>query len=273
MFMDKAIIVENIARQLELIVEQNNNIGIYSGKIPQIDMDIIKANIRKLYEQYCELEKINLLLTVDKTKEKLEEIPAVIDEIKETAEKPLLIVHEKPIIEENPIIIEQTQSVIVDENVEVIFAPEPKAIIEEKAHNIIEEPIREEKPVQPPKLETHIDLFGSNTTIADKYKDETKSLNERMQKNKIDKSISSRMQRNAIKDLKAAIGINEKFLFINELFKGNMKEYNDSIFKLNEYKSLEEAVQFLDELKEKHKWDSDMVAYLTLNDFVERKHI
>jgi hypothetical protein len=42
---------------------------------------------------------------------------------------------------------------------------------------------------------------------------------------------------------------------------------------LNEYKSLEEAVQFLDELKEKHKWDSDMVAYLTLNDFVERKHI
>ena len=81
------------------------------------------------------------------------------------------------------------------------------------------------------------------------------------------------MQRNAIKDLKAAIGINEKFLFINELFKGNMKEYNDSIFKLNEYKSLEEAVQFLDELKEKHKWDSDMVAYLTLNDFVERKHI
>jgi len=273
--MDKAIIMENIARQLELIVEQNNSSRAYAGKIPQIDMDIIKANIRKLYEQYCDLEKINLLLSVDKAKERVEEIPAVIDEIKETPEKPLIIVHGKPVIEEKIIIPEKPQSIVVDETVEVIFTPEPKAIVEEKVLEIREETTYEEKTIYTTKSEVHIDLFGNaaTTTIADKYKDESKSLNEKMVKNKTDKSISSKMQHNAIKDLKSAIGINEKFLFINELFKGNMKEYNDSILKLNAFNSLDEAEHFLEELKGQHKWEDDMVAYLTLKDFVERKNL
>ncbi len=308
--MDKAIIIENITRQLELIVEQNNSTSSYSGKIPQIDMDIIKANIRKLYEQYCELERVNRILTVDKVKERIEEIPAVIDEIKETPENPLIIVHEnnvvvektieeakdvmveetiieekheiikETIIEDNSVMVEKTiieekpLSMVVDEKVEVIFAPEPKAIFEDKVLEIREETTYEEKTTHTTKSEVHIDLFGNaaTTTIADKYKDETRSLNEKMLKNKTDKSISSRMQHNAIKDLKSAIGINEKFLFINELFKGNMKEYTDSILKLNDFKTLEEAEHFLDEMKNRHKWDNDMVAYLTLKDFVERKH-
>ena len=128
---------------------------------------------------------------------------------------------------------------------------------------------------QTAKVETPIDLFGNiaATTIADKFKDEVKSLNEKLLKNKTDKSISSKMQYNAIKDLKSAIGINEKFLFINELFKGNMKEYNESILKLNEFKSLTEAESYLEELKGKHKWKDDLHAYLTLKDFVERKHL
>ncbi len=272
--MDKAIIVENIARQLELIVEQNNNIKAYAGKIPQIDMDIIKANIRKLYEQYCDLEKANLSLTVDKGKEKKkEEIPSVVNEIEETKEKPLVIVHETPEKEEKETITDDTQSLVVDENVEVILTPEPKAIIEEKALEIKEENNPIEEPSQTPESEANNDLFGNTATIADKYKDDTKSLNEKIQKGKTDKSISSRMQKNAIKDLKSAIGINEKFLFINELFKGNMKEYNESIVKLNGFKSLTETQHFLDELKEKYKWTDDIRAYLTLKDFVERKHL
>ncbi|NVN96134.1 MAG: hypothetical protein HXX18_12725 [Bacteroidetes bacterium] len=267
--MDKAIIMENITRQTELIVEQNNNIKTYIGKIPQIDMDIIKSNIRKLYEQYCNLEKTNLILSTDNLKERKEEVPFVIEEFKETEEKPLIIVHEKPVIEEKTIIAETPQSLVVDEHIEVIFTPEPKAVIEEKALEIREEQI----PIEKPKTETPIDLFGSTLTIADKYKDDTKSLNERIQKNKTDKSYSSRMQHNAIKDLKSAIGINEKFLFINELFKGNMKEYNETILKLNEFKTLAEAVNLLEEFQKKYKWADDMVAYLTLKDFVERKHI
>ncbi|MFZ4401945.1 MAG: hypothetical protein ACOYO1_18090 [Bacteroidales bacterium] len=313
--MNKSIILENISRQLELINEQNSSIKAYAGKIPQIDMDILKANIRKLYEQYCDLEKTNTNQTVEPGIEKVDGTHAVINEIKETIERPLVIVHEKQIKEEKPVIIKKPETMVVDENIEVIFAPEPKAIVEEKALEIREETtitektvetekietltvdthkveIQHEEPleietypvevptpelssVEIPKAEAPIDLFGNTTatTIADRYKDDTKSINEKILKTKIDKSISTRMQHHAIKDLKSAIGINEKFLFINELFKGNMKEYNESILKLNDFKSQAEAEHFLGELKTKHKWEDDLVAFLTLKDFVDRKHI
>ena len=52
-----------------------------------------------------------------------------------------------------------------------------------------------------------------------------------------------------------------------------MKEYNDSILQLNDFKSMKEAEDFLDDLKAKHKWEEDLVAFLTLKDFVERKHL
>ena len=93
-----------------------------------------------------------------------------------------------------------------------------------------------------------------------------------MQKAKTDKSISSRMSYQNIKDLKSAIGINEKFLFINELFKGNMKAYNDSIILLNDCDSHDKAMEILENYRVQYKWEPDMVAFLTLKDFVDRKH-
>lgn len=292
--MDKSIIKENIIRQLELINEQNVNLNAYTGKIPQIDLDIIKANIRKLYEQIYELEKANQIAEVVPTSFSNDKTPQVIEEIKETPEKPLVIINQNKIVEEiknevkptvvinkidEPIIAEE---LIIDENihkvedVEVILTPEPKAIIEEKIIEIkkeesIKETIKQEEEKQKPSK--NIDLFGSaNISIADKYKSESKNLNDKIHKSKTEKSISSRMSHQSIKDLKSAIGINEKFLFINELYKGNMKAYNDSILLLNDCVSHDKAMEILDNLKSEYKWESDMVAFLTLKDFVDRKH-
>lgn len=286
--MDKSIIKENIIRQLDLINEQNINLNVYTGKIPQIDLDIIKANIRKLYEQIYELEKANQIVEVVPISFSNDKTPQVIEEIKETPEKPLVIINQNKIVEETksedkPIeVINKAKEPIIDENdhkvedIEVILTPEPKAIIEEKVVEIkkeesIKETIKQEEEKQKPIK--NIDLFGSaNISIADKYKSESKNLNDKIQKNKADKSISSRMSHQSIKDLKSAIGINEKFLFINELYKGNMKAYNDSIILLNDCDSHEKAMEILDNLRSENKWEPDMVAFLTLKDFVDRKH-
>lgn len=286
--MDKSIIKENIIRQLELINEQNVNLNAYTCKIPQIDLDIIKANIRKLYEQIYELEKANQIAEVIPTSFSNDKTPQVIEEIKETPEKPLVIINQNKIVEETKnevkptVEINKVEEPIIDENmhkvedVEVILTPEPKAIIEEKIIEIkkeesIKETIKQEEEKQKPSK--NIDLFGSaNISIADKYKSESKNLNDKIQKSKTEKSISSRMSHQSIKDLKSAIGINEKFLFINELYKGNMKAYNDSIILLNDCDSHDKAMEILDNLKSEYKWESDMVAFLTLKDFVDRKH-
>lgn len=286
--MDKSIIKENIIRQLELINEQNVNLNAYTCKIPQIDLDIIKANIRKLYEQIYELEKANQIAEVIPTSFSNDKTPQVIEEIKETPEKPLVIINQNKIVEETKnevkptVEINKVEEPIIDENmhkvedVEVILTPEPKAIIEEKIIEIkkeesIKETIKQEEEKQKPSK--NIDLFGSaNISIADKYKSESKNLNDKIHKSKTEKSISSRMSHQSIKDLKSAIGINEKFLFINELYKGNMKAYNDSIILLNDCDSHDKAMEILDNLKSEYKWESDMVAFLTLKDFVDRKH-
>lgn len=72
-------------------------------------------------------------------------------------------------------------------------------------------------------------------------------------------------------DLRQSIGINEKFLFINELFNGDMGRYNKAIDELNELKTLKGAEIFLLELKVQNQWDSELDAFLKLKDLTERK--
>ena len=53
-----------------------------------------------------------------------------------------------------------------------------------------------------------------------------------------DNSLAARLQRKPVSDLISAIGINDKFLFLNELFGGSMEKYNKSIRSLNSFSTL-----------------------------------
>ena len=81
------------------------------------------------------------------------------------------------------------------------------------------------------------------------------------------------MQKNPISDLKAAIGINEKFLFINELFKGKLDEYKNAIEHLNNLESFNKAIQYLNQLKDSYEWEEDTEAFLKLYDFIHRRYL
>ncbi len=118
------------------------------------------------------------------------------------------------------------------------------------------------------KKNSPLDIFSSLQTIADHYKDNntTISINEKIAAQ--DQTAFANLNKQH-GDLKSAIGINEKFLFINELFKGNMKEYTDTIIGLNEKTDLETAFQYLEPMKNKYNWRDDSVAYLTLKDFIK----
>ena len=328
--MDKNIIKEMISRQLDLIIEQFNNLDKHKGKIPQIDIDIIKRNVSILYEQLFELEKENTSSLFDKHKEKKPEVKAkeeppiakIIEEIAVEDEEdevtfpvdttpepveeepepvfvkepePIVVIEEEPEIIPEPVIEKEESTVIIEEfttlkeESPIFIAEKPihkeeKVIVKEEPVIIKEEPMAIEKPVvpEPPKpiekpiekkTEKHSDLFGGGTTIADKFKKETKTVIDKLHIETSNKTIGARHQQHAIHDLKSAIGINEKFLFINELFKGNMKVFNDTIIKLNDFASHAEAEAFLLECKHKFNWPDDLVSYLTLKDFVIRRYL
>ena len=86
-----------------------------------------------------------------------------------------------------------------------------------------------------------------------------------------DYSLAAKLQQTPVRDLKSVIGINDKFLFVNELFGGSMEKYNKSIDNLNDLKTLNGAMIYLNELKIELQWNSSNEAYKKLTDLVHRK--
>lgn len=85
------------------------------------------------------------------------------------------------------------------------------------------------------------------------------SLNERLKQSKIE--LSDMLTEAPVRDLKKAIGVNDRFLFINELFRGDEAMYERSIKTINNFSIYPEAQYWIErELKVKIGWkDSDIV--------------
>jgi hypothetical protein len=86
------------------------------------------------------------------------------------------------------------------------------------------------------------------------------SLNDRLKEVKIE--LSQALNSAPIKDLKKAIGVNDRFLFINELFRGDEAMYERSIKTIQNFSILPEAEYWIKrELKVKIGWvESDPVV-------------
>jgi HD superfamily phosphohydrolase len=87
------------------------------------------------------------------------------------------------------------------------------------------------------------------------------SINEKLKQSKID--LGDTLTEVPIRDLRKAIGVNDRFLFINELFRGDEVAYERSIKTINSFSIFAEAEYWIQrELKVKNGWDSsnEMVA-------------
>jgi hypothetical protein len=93
-----------------------------------------------------------------------------------------------------------------------------------------------------------------------------------MSKSKTDVSIAEKLQAKPVEDLQKSIGINERFLFLNELFNGNPQHYSEAISRLNSFTNLQDAKSFLnDNLLVKYAWNKSSTAYLELSKLIERR--
>ncbi len=79
------------------------------------------------------------------------------------------------------------------------------------------------------------------------------SINDKLKQSKID--LGDSLTEAPIRDLKKAIGINDRFLYINELFRGDENMYERSIKTINSFSILPEAEYWIQrELKTKIGW-------------------
>ena len=63
-----------------------------------------------------------------------------------------------------------------------------------------------------------------------------------------------------VNDLRTVININDKYSFMTELFRGNMKAYNDFIVQLNDIANRSEAMSLVEATAEQYHWDNDSLA-------------
>ena len=80
------------------------------------------------------------------------------------------------------------------------------------------------------------------------------SLNDKLKEEVLE--VGHRLTDAPIKDLKKAIGINDRFVFINELFRGDEVMYERSLKTINGFRIMAEAEYWIErELKVKLGWD------------------
>ena len=85
-------------------------------------------------------------------------------------------------------------------------------------------------------------------------------MNDRLKQSKID--LGDTLVEVPIRDLRKAIGVNDRFLYINELFRGDEAFYERSIKTINSFSIFPEAEYWIQrELKIKNGWnDSDQLV-------------
>jgi len=252
--------LDEIAAILEAILEQTETISERKGKIPQIELDIVQENIRKLYDAFRHLDKANASAA-----------PAAVPTSVATpapsmpSEEPAVTPQVAPRAETGP---DRTVPA-EDARPEGPQPAEPETSPERPHYTI------PKRPADIPASHQGPDLRENGTkkvSVAEMYGTQTRTLND-LAENGEHLSVAERLQQHRITDLRAALGINDKFVFINDLFEGDSERYNASIETLNSFKNYEEAFVHLIQLQQRYGWDTESSVYHKLTDFIRRRYL
>jgi hypothetical protein len=104
------------------------------------------------------------------------------------------------------------------------------------------------------------DVIGSSAT----------SLNDKLKSEVAD--LKSALNDTPVRDLKKAIGVNDRYVFINQLFRGDEVMYERSLKTINGFRILPEAEYWMErELKVKLGWDENREATRHFYQLVKRR--
>ena len=146
------------------------------------------------------------------------------------------------------------------------------------------EPKPEEKPAQPMKevirekiaedLATEAIEKGKqkDTTrlVSDRFKESSPTVNEENSGKSKKEDVTTQYKTSPIGSIKSALGLNEKFELINQLFKGNKEQFDHTIEVLDAAGSFVEAYNYLEESFE---WDMNDTYVQRLLELIRRKLI
>jgi len=184
--------------------------------------------------------------------------------------------------ETTPLVVEPVVSKVEIEN------PEPQQVYKPKEYNlrrpVVAEEVSEEmvsryapqsqqvlnpafsSAVESPTLTQYQPKKEVHEVIAEKKE----SLNDRLKQDKTE--VAHMLKEAPIKDLRKGIGINDRFTFVRELFRGDEAFYERSIKTINSFHIFSEAEYWINrELKYKIGWNEDKEVVKHFYQLVRRR--
>ncbi len=121
-----------------------------------------------------------------------------------------------------------------------------------------------------PTLTHQTPVPALQNNINDNAPQRAETLNDKLKQSKIE--LSDMLTEAPLRDLKKAIGINDRFLFINELFRGDEAMYERSIKTINNFSIFPEAQYWIQrELKVKIGWSDNDPVVKQFDQLVKRR--
>ncbi len=231
-----------------------------SGKLSAIEKDLLLSKVRNLYDLMLKIEVEedgDKSKSTKKQKQPLPHDPEIINEeayVQKENDVSLSVKSAKQEREEQTVSNEPEPAPEAEEEIpekEEEYGEAKDGKIEEK-----QEEITEKQQVNQPEI------------IADKFQGK-KSMAENLAKGKSKKDISSRIHARPVRDIQSAIGVNDKFTFIRELFGGDRNLYHDTIQLLNNFDTFENAQDFL---QSEFNWDMEDENVQKLITLLRRKY-
>jgi hypothetical protein len=281
--MEKSKLLTILSGDLDVFRAHLKRISKENYALHELDKDMLLQKTRDLYNNILKLNTNEELQKEEIVKESAKSVSFEIKStISETEQK------------------KETEKIIEPEKVEL--PPEPKIFpenvisydIEREYPNVVKEIGKEQQTQnEVPKTEDFLEIeilekeeeLNDNeitssepkqksveTGSYDLFSTETKTLSDRFT-GKEEQSLADKLQESEINDLREAIGINEKFLFINELFNGDMGRYNNVLDQINSMQSKSGINTLFMEITIERQWNTEMEAYLKFKDLVDRKFI
>ncbi len=212
-----------------------------TGKIPDIEREIVLSKLRNIYEF------IHII-----------QIQAVEKSIESTVDNELLI-----------------RSQTIDKEVEEVSIPEPEPVLndftlieiaEDVSTNSAEILLTDTQVIQPAKNKPEAPV----PIIVDQFRTDKDFLNEALANFQHLQNLSKKYQTKPIKDISSAISLNDKFLYIKELFNNDGNLYKQTIEVLNNSGDFNNAIKYIDE---HFQWDFSDFQVQKILELVHRRYM
>lgn len=111
---------------------------------------------------------------------------------------------------------------------------------------------------------------GTSKNVNDQYSKRVVSLNEKLQKDQT--TLADQHLNKKVENIKQSLTLNQKFMFVNELFAGNSDEFGIILDRIEKCTNYHEAIKILDDhSSERSQWDMESDAVKELIDLVSRR--